>query len=72
MSFSLIPDLLLPGYGDLTPQMLAERGIRPDYAAGLSLGEYSALACAGVFTGKAAVELAAYRGAAMAKSAEGV
>ena len=28
MSFSLIPDLLLPGYGDLTPQMLAERGIR--------------------------------------------
>ena len=28
MSFSLIPDLLLPGYGYLTPQMLAERGIR--------------------------------------------
>ena len=28
MSFSLIPDLLLPGYGDLKPQMLAERGIR--------------------------------------------
>ena len=28
MSFSLIPDLLLAGYGDLTPQMLAERGIR--------------------------------------------
>ena len=28
MSFSLIPDLLLSGYGDLTPQMLAERGIR--------------------------------------------
>ena len=28
MSFSLIPDLLLPGYGDLTPKMLAERGIR--------------------------------------------
>lgn len=52
--------------------VLAERGIRPDYAAGLSLGEYSALACAGVFTGKAAVELAAYRGAAMAKAAEGV
>ena len=30
--------------------LLAERGIVPDYAAGLSLGEYSALRCAGVFT----------------------
>ena len=29
--------------------LLAERGIVPDYAAGLSLGEYSALQCAGVF-----------------------
>lgn len=28
MSFSLIPDLLLPDYGCLTPQMLRERGIR--------------------------------------------
>ena len=27
MSFSLIPDLLLTDYGDLTPQMLTERGI---------------------------------------------
>ena len=51
---------------------LARRGIVPDYAAGLSLGEYSALQCAGVFTAKAAVELAAYRGAAMAKAAEGI
>ena len=30
--------------------LLAERGIVPDYAAGLSLGEYSALQCAGGFT----------------------
>ena len=52
--------------------VLAEMGIRPEYAAGLSLGEYSALSCAGVFEPKAAVELAAYRGAAMAKAAEGV
>ena len=29
--------------------VLREQGIMPDYAAGLSLGEYSALACAGVF-----------------------
>ena len=51
---------------------LFDAGIRPDYAAGLSLGEYSALEAAGVFTAKAAIELAAYRGAAMAKASEGV
>lgn len=51
---------------------LYEAGIRPEYAAGLSLGEYSALQAAGVFTAKSAVELAAYRGKAMAKAAEGV
>ena len=51
---------------------LFEAGIRPDYAAGLSLGEYSALEASGVFTAKAAIELAAYRGTAMAKASEGV
>lgn len=52
--------------------VLAEAGVVPDYAAGLSLGEYSALQCAGVFTVGQAVELAAYRGAAMEKASEGV
>ena len=52
--------------------VLAEAGIVPDYAAGLSLGEYSALQCAGVFTAGQALELAAYRGAAMEKASEGV
>ena len=52
--------------------VLREQGIVPEYAAGLSLGEYSALCCAGVFSPKAAVEIAAYRGDAMAKAAEGV
>ena len=52
--------------------VLYEAGIRPEYVAGLSLGEYSALQAAGVFTAKSAVELAAYRGKAMAKAAEGV
>lgn len=46
-------------------------GVRPDYVAGLSLGEYSALACAGVFDGAQAVELAAFRGAAMERAAAG-
>ena len=52
--------------------VLREKGVVPAYAAGLSLGEYSALCAAGVFTAKQAVELTAFRGAAMAKAAEGV
>ena len=52
--------------------MLAEEGIRPEYAAGLSLGEYSALECAGVLDAKTAVELVAFRGKAMAKASEGL
>ena len=43
----------------------------PDYAAGLSLGEYSALACAGVFDMQTAVALTAFRGKAMAAAAAG-
>lgn len=52
--------------------VLKEKGIVPDMAAGLSLGEYSALHAAGVFDAKTAVELAAFRGQAMEKAAEGV
>ncbi|MDM8302267.1 ACP S-malonyltransferase [Collinsella tanakaei] len=51
--------------------ILREQGIEPDYVAGLSLGEYSALAAAGVFDAHKAVELAAFRGAAMASAAAG-
>ena len=51
---------------------LFDAGIRPDYVAGLSLGEYSALEASGVFAAKAAIELAAYRGAAMASASKGV
>ena len=51
--------------------LLAERGIVPDYAAGLSLGESSALQCAGVFTAPQAISLAAFRGKAMAAAAAG-
>lgn len=50
--------------------VLRQAGITPDYAAGLSLGEYSALACAGVFDEKNAVELTAFRGKAMAKATQ--
>ena len=36
--------------------VLAEKGVQPAYTAGLSLGEYSALEAAGVFTAKQAIE----------------
>ena len=52
--------------------VLAEKSLKPDYVAGLSLGEYSALEAAGVFTAKQAIELAAYRGQAMADAAKGI
>lgn len=52
--------------------VLRESGVVPEVAAGLSLGEYSALHCAGVLSAKQAIELTAYRGAAMAKAAEGI
>ena len=46
--------------------LLREAGITPDYTAGLSLGEYSALHCAGVFDAQTAISLVAFRGQAMA------
>ena len=52
--------------------MLRDAGICPAYAAGLSLGEYSALECAEVLDAKSAVELVAFRGQAMAKASEGL
>ena len=51
--------------------VLREKGIIPVVAAGLSLGEYSALQCAGVFTAPQAISLAAFRGKAMAAAAAG-
>ena len=53
-------------------QILADEGIRPDYVAGLSLGEYSALQAAGVFTPQQAISLVAFRGKVMAEAAKGV
>ena len=42
--------------------LLKEQGIVPDYTAGLSLGEYSALYCAGVVERKQVIDLARFRG----------
>ncbi len=52
--------------------VLAEMGIVPHVAAGLSLGEYAALQVAGVFDAQTAIQTVAFRGKAMAKAAEGV
>ena len=52
--------------------LLYERGIEPAYAAGLSLGEYSALHAAGVFSAPEAVSLVAFRGKAMTQAAQGM
>lgn len=51
--------------------VLAEKGIHPAAAAGLSLGEYSALCAAGVLDAATAIELAAFRGKAMMQAAQG-
>ena len=49
--------------------VLREKGIVPSAAAGLSLGEYSALHAAGVFDAETAVRLVAFRGKAMEEAA---
>jgi len=52
-------------------QVLEEKGICPDAVAGLSLGEYSALCAAGVFSPETAIELVAFRGRAMEQAVQG-
>ena len=52
--------------------VLREAGIEPSAAAGLSLGEYSALSAAGVWDARAAVSIARFRGQAMTEAAAGI
>lgn len=51
--------------------LLAGEGIRPAMAAGLSLGEYSALHAAGVWDAETVISLAAFRGRAMEQAVTG-
>ena len=51
--------------------LLLQAGVRPAMAAGLSLGEYSALEAAGVFDAMTAISLVAFRGQAMAQAVTG-
>ena len=52
--------------------LLYREGIRPQAAAGLSLGEYSALYAAGVFSWGTVIETVAFRGQAMEQAAAGL
>ena len=52
--------------------VLKNAGIEPAAAAGLSLGEYSALSAAGVWDVKTAISIAAFRGGAMTEAARGI
>ena len=52
--------------------LLYQEGIRPQLAAGLSLGEYSALYAAGVFSRGTVISTVALRGRAMEEAAAGL
>lgn len=51
--------------------VLAEHGLKPDCALGLSLGEYGALHAAGVIDAAQYVQITRYRGCVMAEAAKG-
>lgn len=53
-------------------ELLYQRGVRPQAAAGLSLGEYSALYAAGVLDRDTAIRTVALRGRAMEEAAAGL
>lgn len=52
--------------------LLYQEGIRPQIAAGLSLGEYAALYAAGVFSWDGAISAVAFRGRVMEEAADGL
>ncbi len=52
-------------------KLLFAKGIKPSIAAGLSLGEYSALYASGVFDEKQVIDLVAYRGKSMEEAVTG-
>jgi len=62
----------LAGFAAGVTKLLYKNGIKPDFLAGLSLGEYSALYGAGVLTSKELIKLVSFRGAAMQDAANGL
>lgn len=59
-------------YSLILADAVLNKGITPDYVAGHSLGEYTALGAAGVLTLEETVELAAVRGGIMSEVSENV
>ena len=55
----------------ITKQLISE-GIKPDYLAGLSIGEYSALYAAGVLSEKDTLMISRHRGLIMEKLSRGI
>ena len=53
-------------------KLLKENGVVPDYVAGLSLGEYSALNASGVLDDQMAINLVHFRGQTMERAAIGI
>jgi amino acid adenylation domain-containing protein len=64
------PALFLMEYG--IAQLLAERGLRPDFVIGHSIGEFAAACLAGVLDFEEALTLVARRGARMQAMAPGI
>ena len=62
----------MAAYAAGVTKVLKESGIKPEYVAGLSLGEYSALNCAEVFDEETLVKMVAFRGNAMEEAAKGI
>lgn len=62
----------LAAYAAGMTAILYDKGIRPDFTAGLSLGEYSALHAAGLFTTEELIRVTAFRGRAMERAGQGL
>ena len=63
---------ILLAFGMGIYSVLKENGIKPDFAAGLSLGEYTALCSAGVFEYEDALKLVQFRANEMVKASKDV
>ena len=62
----------MEAYGAGVLEILKEEGFAPDYVAGLSLGEYTALYASGVFDLDTFLPLVAFRGKVMDAAAQGI
>lgn len=72
LSDTAVAQPALAAYAAGVAELLKEKGMKPDFTAGLSLGEYSALYLAGVFDLETFIRLTVFRGKVMKKCAESV